>query len=111
MKAHGEVRLLGIELLQFGANDSDVLDCHGHYSNIAIDAKCRPLRPGRQEARRARWLLGLDRNEPRCCVANRSPFRRWQLAQKNSQNDIARMVNFALARSAIFPGGELAPAR
>ena len=54
MKAHGEVCLLDIELLQFGANDSDVLDCHGHYSNIAIDAKCRPLRPGRQEARRAR---------------------------------------------------------
>jgi hypothetical protein len=85
MKAHGEVCLLGIELLQFGANDSDVLDCHGHYSNIAIDAKCRPLRPGRQEARRARWLLGLDRNEPRCCVANRSPFRRWHLAQKSPE--------------------------
>jgi hypothetical protein len=26
MKAHGEVSLLGIELLQLGANDSDVLD-------------------------------------------------------------------------------------
>jgi hypothetical protein len=60
MKAHREVRLLSVELSQFGANDSDVLDCYGHYSNIAIDAKCRPIRPGRQEARRARWLLGLE---------------------------------------------------
>jgi hypothetical protein len=33
MKAHREVRLLGVELLQFGANGSDVLDCHGHYKH------------------------------------------------------------------------------
>jgi hypothetical protein len=30
MKAHREVCLSGVELLQFSANGSDVFDCHGY---------------------------------------------------------------------------------
>jgi hypothetical protein len=93
MKAHREVRLLSVELSQFGANDSDVLDCHGHYSNIAIDAKCRPIRPGRQEARRARWLLGLEiEMSPGVVSQTGAHFVVGSLPRKHA-NDIARMVN------------------
>ena len=35
MKAHGEVCLLGIELLQFGPNGSDVLNGRSHDCTIA----------------------------------------------------------------------------
>jgi hypothetical protein len=91
MKAHREVHLLSVELSQFGANDSDVLDYPGHYSNLpSTPSVDRFGRVGRKRGERG---VGPEiEMSPGVVSQTGAHFVVGSLPRKHA-NDIARMVN------------------